>query len=191
MKIEPSDALIVVDVQNDFCPGGALGVTDGDAVVPLINALLPRFSTKVFTRDWHPADHCSFADEPAFEDGSWPVHCVADTPGAAFYPDLAVPDDAHIVSKATEPDKEAYSGFQDTPLAERLRARGIERLFVCGLATDYCVKQTALDGHSAGFDTVVLEDACRGVDNPPGSAAKALDEMAATGIERMRSGDLS
>lgn len=192
MNIDLSeDALIVVDVQNDFCPGGALEVAGGDAVVPLINALLPRFSTRVFTRDWHPAEHCSFSAEPSFTDGSWPKHCIADTPGAAFHPDLEVPDDAHIVSKATEVDTEAYSGFQGTALAERLRARGIERVFVCGLATDYCVLQTALDAHSAGFDTFVIEDACRGVDNPPGTAAEALNTMEAAGIRRIGTGDLA
>jgi len=190
MKIESTDAIIVVDVQNDFCPGGALGVTDGDAVVPVINALSTRFTTRVFTRDWHPSDHCSFAEEPAYTDGSWPPHCIADTPGAAFHPGLAVPPNAHLVNKATRSDQEAYSGFQDTALAERLRARDVARVFVCGLATDYCVKQTALDAHAAGFDTVVIEDACRGVDNPPGSADAALSELEAAGVQRVRSGDL-
>jgi len=190
MTIKSSDALIVVDVQNDFCPGGALGVEGGDAVIPLINSLVPLFITRIFTRDWHPPDHCSFANEPEFRDGSWPAHCIADTPGAEFHPDLAVPADAHLISKATTADQEAYSGFQGTALAERLRARGIDRVFVCGLATDYCVKQTALDAHAAGFDTIVIEDACRGVDNPPGSADKALADLEAAGVRRVRAGDL-
>ena len=181
MKIESTDAMIVVDVQNDFCPGGALAVAGGDEIVPLINGLVRRFRHSVFTRDWHPADHCSFEDPPRFVDGSWPAHCVQDTAGAVFHTDLLVPDRVMVVSKATGPSKEAYSGFDDTTLAEDLRAHGVTRLFVCGLATDYCVKATALDGLKAGFDVVIVEDACRGVDNPPGAAAAALDAMRAAG----------
>ena len=190
MNIQDSDALIVVDVQNDFCPGGALGITEGDAVVPLINTLTPRFKTRVFTRDWHPPDHCSFAEEPAFMDGSWPQHCVAGTKGAEFHADLTVPDDAHVISKATDPEAEAYSGFQDTDLADRLRSRGVTRVFVCGLATDYCVKQTAIDARAAGFETVLIEDGCRGVDYPAGSALQAIADMEAAGVQRAQSGEL-
>lgn len=190
MKIQPTDALIVVDVQNDFCPGGALAVPDGDGVVPVVNTLVPQFQTRVFTRDWHPADHCSFAPEPAFEDGSWPVHCVANSPGAALHPGLEVPLDALIINKGEDAAAEAYSGFDGTGLAEMLRTRGVTRVFVCGLATDYCVKQTALDAHAEGFDTVVITDACRGIDRPLGSAEEALDHMAAAGAHRITTEEL-
>jgi nicotinamidase/pyrazinamidase len=182
LDVAPSDALIVVDVQNDFCPDGALAVADGDAVVPVINGVLGKFETIAFTRDWHPADHCSFSDEPRFADGSWPVHCLRDTPGAAFHPDLRVPEDARIVDKATAIEPDAYSGFDGTDLADWLRERGVQRVFVCGLATDYCVKATALDAVRAGFDTVVITDACRAVDNPPGTGDAALRELESAGV---------
>ncbi len=169
MQIEPKDVLIIVDVQRDFCAGGALAVNDGEDVVPLINALVPKFDIVVFTRDWHPANHCSFAEEPQFIDGSWPAHCIADTPGAEFHPDLIVPDDVLIVSKATDPDKEAYSDFEDTDLGDELARRGVKRVFVCGIATDYCVKATVLDAVAEGFEVFVIEDACRGVDIPEAS----------------------
>lgn len=187
MKIVATDALIVVDVQRDFCPGGALAVNEGDAVVPIINRIAPRFATKVYTRDWHPADHCSFSATPQYVDGSWPAHCLQDSEGAAFHPALEAPDDALVVNKGNDPAREAYSAFQDTDLAERLRARSIERVFVCGLATDYCVKSTALDAQGEGFEVVIVEDACRGVDVPPGSAAKALNELVESGVVRIRS----
>jgi nicotinamidase/pyrazinamidase len=189
MHIESSDALVVVDVQNDFCPGGALAVAGGDEVVPIINVLVPRFSKHAYTRDWHPANHCSFDDNPKFVDGSWPAHCVQGTEGAKFYA-VEVPQGALIVDKGTDPDKEAYSGFQGTTLAADLNAKGVKRLFVCGLATDYCVKGTALDGIKQGFDVVLLEDACRGVDLPAGSAAQAVEAMKTAGVVVARSEDL-
>ena len=182
MTIGPNDALIVVDVQNDFAPGGALPVNDGKLVVPVINLLEPLFERIVFTRDWHPSDHCSFADEPEFVDGSWPVHCVQDTPGAEFIGDLHVPVDALIVSKATQADKEAYSNFEGTDLLDILTVRDVRRVFICGLATDYCVKATALDARKNGFDTLVVLDACRGIDSPRGSVAEALDQMRQAGV---------
>ncbi len=191
IDVRPTDALIVVDVQNDFCSGGALAVSDGDAVVSIINGLIGKFSTLVFTRDWHPPDHCSFADPPQFLDGSWPVHCVRDTSGAAFHPDLIVPEDAIVVDKATERIPDAYSGFDGTGLAARLRADGVRRVFICGLATDYCVKATALDAHAARLDVYVLADACRAVDHPPGTGLAALAEMNDSGVNCIRSGDLS
>lgn len=177
MDIGPSDALIVVDAQNDFAPGGALPVNDARLIVPVINELGHFFEHIVFGRDWHPSDHCSFAVDPDFVDGSWPPHCVQDTPGAEFLGDLHVPVDAILISKGMDPDKEAYSEFEDTDLAEILRGREIQRIFVCGLATDYCVKATALDAKALGFEVVVLLDACRGIDSPPGSTNQALDEM--------------
>jgi len=190
MKIGPTDALIVVDLQRDFCAGGALAVKGGDDVVPLINALAPRFVHTVFTRDWHPADHCSFADPPQFRDGSWPAHCVQGTPGAAFHPGLDVPENATIEDTATQSGKEAYSGFDETVLAERLSEWRVTRVFVCGLATDYCVKATALDALREGLDVVLIEDACRGVDIPPGTAAAAVEEMRQAGVDVLLSGDL-
>lgn len=190
MTIEPTDALIVVDVQQDFCPGGALPVEEGDQVVPVANALLPKFRHVVCTRDWHPPNHCSFSETPTFQDGSWPAHCVQDTPGAAFHPDLRIPDHALFVDKGADPAAEAYSGFQGTDLDRQLRDRGVTRLFVCGLATDYCVKATALDGRAAGFDVVLVEDGCRGVDVPPGSAAEAVAAVQRAGVAVCRSGDV-
>ena len=181
MDIGASDALIVVDVQNDFCPGGALAVADGDAIIPLINAMTPCFATVVFTRDWHPADHCSFSVAPEFVDGSWPAHCVADSHGAAIHADLNLPEDPLFVNKGTDPAKEAYSDFEGTDLAERLRKRGIKRLVVCGLATDYCVKATVLDGLDHGFDVAVVQDACRAVDVPAGTGQQALNDLEASG----------
>jgi len=190
MQLEPSDALIVVDVQRDFCPGGALAVADGDAVVPVINRLTPLFTRCVFTRDWHPANHCSFSEDPQWRDGSWPSHCVQDTPGAEFHPDLRIPNDALIISKAARSDAEAYSAFDGTGLDAELRGMGVRRVFVCGLATDYCVKATALDAADKAFDVVVIDDACRSVDYPPGSAAQAMDEMQGAGVVVCASGDV-
>ncbi|HOZ49522.1 MAG TPA: nicotinamidase [Candidatus Hydrogenedentes bacterium] len=189
-QIVSSDALIVTDIQRDFCPGGALAVAGGDEIVPMVNALVGKFRHVFYTRDWHPADHCSFADGPEFQDGSWPAHCVRDTPGAAFHPELAVAADAEIVSKATDSGREAYSSFQGTDLVHRLRARGVNRVFLCGIATDYCVKASALDAVSYGFEVMVVEDACRGVDVPTGSAAAAMEAMREAGAALCRAGDL-
>ena len=180
ITVDPrADALIVVDVQRDFCPGGALAVPRGDEVVPVINRLfvLTDWLT-VATRDWHPADHCSFTAQGGF----WPPHCVAGTEGAGFHAALDQSRIRTVVSKAVARDAEAYSGFQGTDLAARLAARGIRRVFVCGLATDYCVKATALDARRAGLDVVVIEDAIRGVEVQPGDCVKAIDEMRASAI---------
>jgi nicotinamidase/pyrazinamidase len=172
-------ALIVVDVQNDFCAGGPLAVQDAEEILPIINRLIQRHSHVAFTRDWHPADHCSFAVAPRFADGGWPVHCVADTAGAAFHPGLDVPPGAPIVSKGSLREVEAYSGFVNPELERTLREWGVKSVYVCGIATDYCVKSTALDAKAAGFDVSVVRDACRAVD---GSGAAAFSEMAAAGI---------
>lgn len=183
-----TDALIVVDVQNDFCPGGALPVPQGDQVVPAINRVLNLTAwLTVATRDWHPQDHCSFKPQG----GIWPVHCVAGTRGAAFHPGLDAMKIRQIISKATTKGAEAYSGFQGTELTALLRGQGIQRVFVCGLATDYCVKATALDARRAGFGVLVLEDAIRGVEVQPGDCAKAIEEMAATGIGFVKTTDLT
>ncbi len=191
IKIGPEDALIVVDVQNDFLPGGSLAVAGGDEVVAPLNKVMGLFSTRVFTRDWHPAGHVSFSDPPEFVDKSWPSHCVQDTEGAKFHKDLNVPDDAIIISKGDDKELEAYSGFQGTDLAKRLKGRGIKRVFVGGLATDYCVKATALDAMSSGFEAMVIEDACRGVDVPEGTARAAIKVMARSGAAMVQSTDLA
>ncbi|NLW08474.1 MAG: nicotinamidase [Firmicutes bacterium] len=175
-------ALIVVDLQNDFCPGGALGVAGGDEIIPVINRLVNSFDTVVYTRDWHPANHVSFAENPQFIDKSWPAHCVAGTPGAEFHPDLLVRPDGIIVDKGTDPAVEAYSGFQGTGLAEKLRERQVDTVYITGLATDYCVKATALDALKAGFRAFVVVNASRGVDNPPGTVEDALNELRAAGV---------
>lgn len=182
----PGDALIAVDVQKDFLPGGALGVPAGDAVIEPLNRCMEEFMRRglpVFaTRDWHPRDHCSFAAQG----GPWPPHCVAGTEGAAFAVGLQLPASAEIVSKAMEQDADAYSGFQGTTLATRLRALGVRRVFVGGLATDYCVRATVLDALAGGFAAVVLVDAVRAVDVHPADGARALEEMAARGAQLLR-----
>ena len=184
--IGKGDALVIVDVQNDFCPGGALGVSEGDRVVAPLNACAGRFAAAgapVFaSRDWHPARTSHFKEWG----GPWPPHCVQGTPGAEFHPDLRLPAGTTIVSKGSDPDEDAYSCFQACDDAGRrfadvLRAAGVRRLVVGGLATDYCVKATALDARRAGFEVVVLADAMRAVDLQPGDGARAVAEMEAVG----------
>ena len=174
-------ALIVVDVQRDFCPGGALAVRYGDQVVPHLNGVIRAFEkaglSVFFTRDWHPPNHVSFKGRG----GPWPPHCVRGTPGAEFHPGLNLPPDAIIISKGDEPSTEAYSGFQGTDLALRLNERGVDQVFIGGLATDYCVKETALDAVHAGFSVTVLKDCVRPVDLNPGDGARALAEMRKAG----------
>lgn len=186
----PGDALIVVDVQNDFLPGGSLAVPDGDAVIAPINrtaALFAQRARPVFaTRDWHPGDHCSFKSR----DGPWPPHCVAGSRGAQFAAGLALPDTVVVVSKATDPDRDAYSGFEGTGLEEQLRAKQAARVFVAGLATDYCVLATVKDALAAGFEAVVLVDAVRAVNVTPGDGERALGEMRALGAAVARSEDV-
>jgi len=181
------DAFILVDVQNDFCPGGALPVPEGDRVIPPLNHLLKRAGClTVATRDWHPANHCSFKDQG----GVWPVHCVAESWGADFHPTLDQDRLQVMVSKATTPEEEAYSGFQGTLLAQLLRDRGVRRVLIGGLATDYCVKATALDARRAGFEVIVLEDAIRGVEVNPGDCARAMEEMQQAGCAFARMEDV-
>jgi nicotinamidase/pyrazinamidase len=190
LALTTDDALLVVDVQRDFCPGGSLAVPDGDRVVPLINRLRPLFAHVAFTRDWHPPDHVSFGDPPQYRDKSWPPHCVQGTTGAAFHPELVVPTDAFVVSKGTDPAREAYSGFQATEddLAGWLRLHSVTRVFVTGLATDYCVRATSLDARTAGFAVVLVEDATRGV--APDTTTAALEDMQAAGVVRVRTADV-
>lgn len=189
IQVSDSDALIVVDVQNDFCSGGALAVPDADQVIPVINCLSKAFDHVVFSRDWHPDDHCSFSETPAYEHGSWPPHCIQNSPGAEFHGDLRVPVDALIVNKATEADREAYSAFDGTGLVEALRARGVERVVVAGLALDYCVRATVLDAVKAGFGVVLVENATRAV--APEKTGAILDELRAEGVKVVRSDCLS
>jgi nicotinamidase/pyrazinamidase len=173
-------ALVIVDFQNDFTPpDGALAVPDGDAVAERLNALArsDEFDLVVATRDWHPADHGSFAAQG----GPWPVHCVADTPGAQFHPALDTERVDVIVDKGQDRQTEGYSGFEGTRLEALLRERGIEQVTVAGLATDYCVKNTALDALRAGFQVTVDTSASRGVDVQPGDSQRALDELRAAG----------
>lgn len=181
MKLGKRAALIIVDVQNDFCPGGALPVSAGDSVVPILNRYIEAFSKSdapiYATRDWHPEKHVSFKERG----GPWPPHCVQGTEGAAFHPRLALPKNVTILSKGTDPNQEAYSGFQGTDLAERLRRQAVGRVFVGGLATDYCVKNTVLDALNEGFETVLLEDASRGVNVQPRDSERAKEEMKKAG----------
>jgi nicotinamidase/pyrazinamidase len=172
-------ALIVVDVQNDFCPGGALAVPDGDAVVEKINRLADDAPFVVATRDWHPPDHGSFAAEG----GPWPVHCVRDTPGASLHPGIDVSRIDAIVDKGQSRDAEGYSAFEGTQLERLLRDRGIETVDVAGLALDYCVKATALDARRAGFGVTVHRGATRSVEVSRGDGDRAVEELRAAGIE--------
>lgn len=177
------DTLMVVDVQNDFLPGGSLAVPEGDAVVPVLNRCIKLFGEKqlpVFaSRDWHPPDHCSFRAQG----GPWPPHCVAGSRGAAFAPGLTLPPDTVVISKADTPERDAYSAFGGTDLDARLTQAGIDRLYVGGLATDYCVLNTVLDALKLGYSVIVLEDAVRAVNVAPGDGERALAEMQRGGAQ--------
>ncbi|WP_333784153.1 nicotinamidase [Thermocrinis sp.] len=182
VKLTKFDALIVVDVQKDFMPGGALPVPEGDKVVQPLNKYIELFSERglpvFFTRDWHPENHISFKGYG----GVWPPHCVQDTEGAQFHPDLIIPsDNKFIISKGTSRDFDAYSGFQGTILDSLLKERGIKRIFVGGVATDYCVKNTVLGGINLGYFAFLLLDAIKGVDVKPGDSEKAIEEMLSAG----------
>lgn len=185
LQIGSDDALIIVDVQNDFCSGGALPVPGGELVVRPINCIQKYFDHLVFSRDWHPGDHSSFSDEPEYKDGSWPYHCVQNSPGAEFHGDLRVPVDALIIDKADHPDRDAYSAFDNTGLGEELRRRGIKRVVVAGLALDYCVKATVMDALKEGFAVMLLKDAVRAVQ--PENTEKVLAEMKAAGADIVKS----
>ncbi|MDQ6771378.1 MAG: nicotinamidase [Candidatus Dormibacteraeota bacterium] len=181
-----ADALLIVDPQVDFCPGGALAVPGGDRIfgaVQRAGTLIPRV---VASRDWHPSDHVSFAARG----GPWPPHCVQDTPGAAFHPDLDTAPLRRVFSKGTDPDREAYSAFDATDLAGWLRAEGVKRLYVAGLATDYCVLASTLDARGHGFEVVVLEDAIGAVEVQAGDGERALHRMREAGATVARTADL-
>ncbi len=172
------DALLIVDVQNDFLPGGSLAVAAGDQVIGVLNdytaAFLKQRLPIYATRDWHTPDHCSFQAQG----GPWPPHCVAGSEGAGFAPGLRLPEDrVTVISKATRSDQDAYSGFEGTDLASRLRAAGVRRLFIGGLATDYCVLNTVRDALREGFAVLLLEDAIRAVNVQPGDGTKAITAM--------------
>ena len=193
------EVLIIVDVQNDFCPGGALAVPDGDAIIPLVNRLAGEFAHVVLTQDWHPAGHSSFASahpgREAFETVEapygaqtlWPDHCVQATPGAAFHPALAAPHAQLVLRKGFRCEINSYSAFREndrrtpTGLTAYLRERGFARLTLCGLATDYCVLFSALDAREAGFAVELAAKACRGIDLD-GSLARAMRAMAEAGV---------
>ncbi|MFW5848140.1 MAG: bifunctional nicotinamidase/pyrazinamidase [Spirochaetota bacterium] len=193
-------ALIVVDVQNDFCPGGALAVAEGDQVVPVINRIAPQFDVVVATQDWHPKNHVSFASShqghevgetievDGIEQAMWPDHCVQGTKGADFHPDLDLRPVNVMLRKGTRSELDSYSGFRETDrktrtgLAGYLRELDVSEVMVCGLATDYCVFFTAMDAHEAGFKTTVVTDAARGIDQPEGHLEEAINEMKQAGI---------
>jgi nicotinamidase/pyrazinamidase len=195
-----TQALILVDLQNDFLPGGALGVPGGDEIIPLANRLMDDFEIIVATQDWHPPDHGSFAanhpgkqvfesiDLHGLPQTLWPVHCVRGTPGAEFAPGLEVARITRVFRKGTRPEVDSYSGLFDnghrhsTGLAEWLREQGITRVTVCGIATDYCVKFTALDAVAEGFEVTLHLPACRGVDLRPGDVAAAVAAMREKGV---------
>ena len=208
--IKPDDgaALLVIDVQNCFLPGGSLAVKEGDQVVPVINKIAKSFANVVMTQDWHTPGHVSFdsvhAGKKPFETIDlaygkqvlWPDHCVQGTDGAGLSKDLAIPQAELIIRKGFHKDVDSYSAFTEadgnttTGLAAYLKARKVERVFVAGLATDFCVAWTALDARKAGFETYVVEDACRGIDTQ-GSLAKAWDDMAKAGVKRIQSADIA
>ena len=176
-------------MQRDFCPGGALAVKDGDKIVPRLNKVIGAFTRAslpvFFTRDWHPRSHVSFKGQG----GPWPPHCVKETPGAELHPKLRVPRGAVIVSKGTEADLEAYSGFQGTDLEKHIKEAGVREVFLGGLTTDYCVKETALDALDAGLKVKVLQDCVRGVDLHENDSELALQEVVARGVGLVSSSD--
>ncbi len=202
MQIQPDDLLLVIDVQNDFCPGGALAVGEGDAVVPVINRLAERFDHVVLTQDWHPAGHSSFASShpgsapfetiamPYGPQTLWPDHCVQGTPGAAFHSELLTNRAQLVIRKGFRGAIDSYSAFYEndrrtpTGLAGYLRERGLKRVFLAGLATDYCVYYSAVDARREGFDAIVIEAGCRAIDLA-GSLAAAWAGMAEAGVRRV------
>ena len=208
IKIDDASALLVIDVQNCFLPGGSLAVKEGDQVVPVINKLAKGFANVVMTQDWHTPGHVSFASSHAgkkpFETVDlaygkqvlWPDHCVQGTDGASLSKDLSIPQAELIIRKGYHKDTDSYSAFTEadgkttTGLAAWLKARKLQKLFVAGLATDFCVAWTAMDARKAGFEAYVIEDACRGIDTQ-GSLAKAWADMAKAGVKRIQSSDIA
>jgi nicotinamidase/pyrazinamidase len=203
----PHAALLVIDAQNDFCPGGALAVADGDAIMPLVNRIARKFETVVITQDWHPADHISFAagheghapfdviDLPYGKQVLWPTHCVQATPGAALHPDLAIPHASLIIRKGSHRSVDSYSAFLEADRATKtgldgyFASRGITDIYLCGLATDFCVAWSAEDAVQFGFRATVIEDACRAIDLN-NSLALAWERLAAAGVTKAGSASL-
>lgn len=189
LNLNSKDALIIADVQNDFLPGGALPVPEGDQVIPVLNEYAKIFKQAnariIASRDWHPPNHMSFKAQG----GPWPPHCVQETEGANFHLDLKLPEGTAIVSKATDPAKEAYSVFDGTDLADTLKSQGVTRVFVSGLATDYCVVNTVLDAGKLGLEAVVLVDATRGINVEPGDVDRAIDSMMRSGAKQVTLAD--
>ena len=186
VTLGPGDALLIVDPQVDFCPGGTLAVPGGVGIFPAVNRAARDAPLVVASRDWHPADHVSFAARG----GPWPVHCAAGTPGAEFHPALDAARIDKIVSKGTDRDREAYSAFDGTDLGSWLREKQVRRLLVAGLATDYCVRASVLDARREGFEVLVLEDGVGAVDVQPGDGDRALAEMREAGARTVRSEEL-
>ena len=182
-------ALVVVDVQRDFCPGGRLAVGGGDSIIPKLNGVIEAFERArlpvFFTRDWHPADHCSFKAEG----GDWPPHCVMGTTGAEFHPELDVPPGSAVISKGSQPSAEAYSAFQGTDLAEQLARWHVHEVMFGGLATDYCVKESVLDAIKAGFVASVMKDCVKGVNLKRSDSALALRAMQSGGARMVSSAE--
>ncbi|WP_087037120.1 nicotinamidase [Thermococcus litoralis] len=180
------EALIIVDMQRDFMPGGALPVPEGDKIIPTIEELIKKFEQRgaliVATRDWHPPNHISFKEQG----GPWPRHCVQNTEGAEIV--VSLPKDAIIISKADKPDKEAYSGFEGTELAEILKEKGVKRVYICGVATEYCVKATALDALKHGFEVYLIKDSVKGIKRE--DEEKALKELEEKGAKIISSAEL-
>ena len=191
MKASRTKALIVVDVQRDFCPGGALPARDGNKIVRPLNRVIETFEKEnlpiVFTRDWHPRNHISFK---AYG-GIWSPHCVKNTPGAKFHPELYIPRGAIVVNKATEPKQEAYSGFQGTNLATLLRTKGVKEVVIGGLATDYCVLNTAMDALENGYRATVISDCVKGVNVKRTDSATAFRRMSTRGVKTITSSRLA
>jgi nicotinamidase/pyrazinamidase len=181
MTLSASDALLVVDVQTDFCPGGSLAVREGDKVVPVLNEWIKAAEAAgapIFaSRDWHPANHVSFRDRG----GPWPPHCVQGTAGAGFHRDLKLPESVQVISKADHPDEDSYSAFGGTDLAGRLRRLGIRRVWIGGLTQDYCVRETAFDALREGFEVHVIVDATRAVNVKPDDGLQALEDIRQAG----------
>ncbi len=192
IKLGRRDALIVVDMQRDFMPTGVLPVPEGDKIVPILNEYIKLFEREslpvFFTRDWHPKNHISFRENG----GVWPPHCVQNTEGAQFHEELYMPkDNKFLISKGTSPDFDAYSGFQGTILKDLLCERGVKRVFIGGVATDYCVKNTVLGALNLGFTTLLLLDAVKGVDVNPGDSERAVRLMLEEGAIGVMFGDLT
>lgn len=179
--MKSGDVLLIVDVQNDFCPGGALAVNKGDEVIPVLNRWIDeaqRLGVTVYaSRDWHPAGHISFKERG----GPWPPHCIQGTAGAAFHPDLKLPANAYLISKAQDPDEDSYSAFGGTNLAERLRRSGTKKLWIGGLTQDYCVRETSLDALREGFEVHVIVDGTRAVNVHPDDGRRALADIQRAG----------